>query len=65
MSANDFNLIGHLWRLRSDMKLENKEGIVIFPDKNWEVPNENEEGFIRVKDTNEVLGFDDLKTGEL
>ena len=65
MSANDFDLIGHLWRLRSDMKLENKDGIVIFPDKNWEVPNENEEGFIRAKDTNEVLGFNDLKTGEL
>ena len=57
-----FSLVAQLWRLTHDMRLENKEGIMIFPDKKWIIANE---GHIRVQDTDEVLGFNDERTGKL
>ena len=44
------------------MRLENKDGTVIFPDKKWILADE---GHIKVQGTNEVLGFNDDFTGNL
>ena len=35
------------------MRLENKNGSMIFPHKKWNLPDK--EGYIKAQDTNEVL----------
>ena len=44
------------------MKLENKNGTIIFPNKKWNLPDD--EGYIKVQDTNEVLGIADETSGK-
>ena len=43
----------------------NRAGIEIFADKVWNIPNEGNDGYIEEQVTNEVLGFEDITSGEL